>query len=198
MIATTINGGAYPYLPLFGEWLADPGVCEWPNRKRIYEVVPKMVPPPIILPDWQVDRDTIRFFRGNRPTTAHYRKRNRRYYCAWCFVVLVSGLEGRPSGALSLFWDTVFLEPGFEQVRFLDTKDGRKSGRPHRTAPVLFEWVRAALIGMKERHGKPAGPACPNPYGQPYRDDNSHNQMIRQILMAERRPKYTLKKMQKF
>jgi integrase len=112
--------------------------------------------------------------------------------------VLVRGLGCRPSEALSLSWDTVFLDPGFEKVRFLDTKDGRKTGRPHRTAPVLFEWVRQTLVEMKERHGRPGGPVCPNFNGKPFQDDSSHSQMIRDILRREGRPAYTLKKMQKY
>jgi hypothetical protein len=37
--ATTINGGTYPYLLLFGEWLADRGVCERPNRGQRTAIV---------------------------------------------------------------------------------------------------------------------------------------------------------------
>jgi integrase len=195
--STTINGGAYPFLMLLGDWMADRGLCERPNRKRIHEVVPDMIPPAPNLPDWQADRDTIRFFYDRRFTEEHNWKRNRRYWAAWCLIVVVRGLGCRPTEALSLSWDTVNLEPGYEKVRFVDTKDGRKTGRPHRTAPILFEWVREAFIEMRERSHKPGGAVCLNAIGRFWKDDSSGNQMIREILQQNEMDSYTLKKSQK-
>jgi hypothetical protein len=109
--STTINGGAYPYLMLLGDWMADRGLCERPNRKRIHEVVPDMIPPAPDLPDWQADRDTIQFFRDGRFTEDHNWKRNRRYWAAWC---LKWTPKSRPLNPNSKLWSrlaSAHLEP---------------------------------------------------------------------------------------
>jgi hypothetical protein len=91
----------------------------------------------------------------------------------------------------------VNLEPGYEKLHCAGTKDGRKTGRPHRTAPILSEWIREAFIEMRERNHKPFGAVCLNSIGRYWKDDSPGNQMFREILQQKKRGSYTLKKSQK-
>jgi hypothetical protein len=77
------------------------------------------------------------------------------------------------------------VEPGNGKVRFVDTKNGRKTDRLYRTMPILFECVRNAFIDIHQRNDKPGGAVCLNATGRLWKDDSPYSQMIRAILEQE-------------
>ncbi|MBX6314530.1 MAG: site-specific integrase [Isosphaeraceae bacterium] len=210
----------YSYLMLFGDWLADRALCEKPNRKEIQSVVPAKVPREIRLPDWTDDLKILRSFRdfsranigvyGEERALANLMRQpgevrdmatydalrdDLACYSVWALLVVVRGLGCRPTEALTLTWDTVFLRDN--RVKFLATKDGRRRKIPSRTVPILFQWVKDGLEEMQARWGGKGRPVCQTSLGSYWCNETSSNGALQDRIAKHGLPAYWLKTAQK-
>ncbi len=161
----------YRYLIQFGDFLHAKGICEKPDRDRIKGHLPDDPGKVVNLPEWHVEVDLLE-------TLYQRRRETKGWWATWGLYVVVRGLGCRPSEAASLSWATVDVERG--HVFFLDTKEKAMHQKGDRKVPVLYEWVREALVELREdflhrSREKPDIPqaVCLTSWGQQFRDETT-------------------------
>lgn len=205
MASTTLWNRDYSYNRLWGEYLARRGLCEFPDRVQIREVLPEKWAAPILPPPPEQDkvclewlykhrldyqRKTVR--RGKAARDMRCGKTFRAHHSAWCLILLVRGLGCRPSEATALDWSTIDL--GNHQVRFVKSKN-----KNNRTVPILYQWVQDGLAELWEMRGRPTtGPVVLSCLDRVYGNDNAASDLLTKVSQANKFPcLYHLKKAQK-
>lgn len=156
----TIWNGDLPFVLAFIDWMAASGHCDPPDRKAIKSSVPPAADITVKIHSVALDLAAHRKLQEQPVTPLAW--------AVWCLFVIVRGVGCRPNEAISLSWDTVDLTPGFERIKFLDTKEVRNTSVTYRTAPILHQWVLDAVHKMNKAHGGQGLPVCPKITGGPW------------------------------